>query len=57
MVKYPTMPMIRNTMYTPSLASSEKFGSVCIRSMSCWSISIWIFASMVLNKSDTGSQR
>ena len=44
-------------MYTPLLASTEKFGSACIASMSCWSISIWIFASMVLNRSDTGSHK
>ena len=28
------MPIIMNTIYTPSLESSEKFGSACIRSMS-----------------------
>ena len=27
MVKYPMMPMQRNTIYTPSLEYSEKFGS------------------------------
>ena len=57
MVKYPTMPITRNTMYTPLLASTEKFGSACIASMSFWSISICIFASIVLNRSETGSHR
>ena len=51
------MPIIMKTIYTPSLESSEKFGSACIRSMSLCSISTWIFASMVLNISDTGSHR
>ena len=44
-------------MYTPLLASTEKFGSVCIACMSFCNIRICIFASMVLNKSDTGSHR
>ena len=51
------MPMIMNTIYTPSLESSEKLGSACIRSMSLCSISTCILASIVLNMSDTGSHR
>ena len=50
------MPIAMNTIYTPSLESSEKLGSACIRSMSLCSISTWIFASTVLNMSETGSQ-
>ena len=42
------MPMQRNTIYTPSLESSEKFGSACIRSMSLCSISTILAKIQVL---------
>ena len=44
-------------MYTPLLASMEKAGLFCNSVMSFCSISICILARMVLNRSDTGSQR